>query len=60
MINDKIVKISLQQYELNKQMFLQKTIDQVDIDVIVEPKFKEIEQLKVQEAKVLQDINEEV
>ena len=41
-------------------MFLQKTIDSAEIDFIISPKLKEIDQLKLKEVEILQEINEEV
>lgn len=47
-------------YELNKQKFIDKTIEDCEIDTIVVPKISEINQMKVQEAELLKDINDKV
>ena len=39
---------------------MKRTIDQVDIDIQIKPKEEEIDRLRMEEATVLSDINEEV
>ena len=73
-INERLVKLALGLYELNKQRVLQSYqkkkeeskdeeeygLDQAEIEEWVAPRAKEIDGLKQQEAKVMQEINEEV
>ena len=42
-LNDKIVKLHMLQYELSKQKYINKTIDDVDIERETEPKIAEID-----------------
>ena len=50
----------MMQYELSKQKFIKKTIDDADIEVMVNPRIKEIDNLRKKEAELLQEINEKV
>ena len=73
-INERLVKLALGLYELNKQRVIQSYqkkkeeskdeeeygLDQAEIEEWVAPRAKEIDGLKQQEAKVMQEINEEV
>lgn len=47
-------------YELNKQKFIMKTIDDWDIDMQVQPLIAEITKLKLLEGEILASINESV
>ena len=67
-INDRIVKLAMGLYELNKRRVLDKNLnkhenevlDQAEIEEWVAPRAKEIDGVKREEAKVLAQINEEV
>lgn len=47
-------------WELNKKRVIDETIEEADITEFVGPRAAEIDRLKVQESKVLNEINEEV
>eukprot|EP00347_Sterkiella_histriomuscorum_P015456 403356959 len=57
-INQKTVNLSRLMYELNKQKFIMKTIEDYEIDLQVQPKISEINQLKLKEGEILRDIND--
>ena len=57
-LNDKIIKLHMLQYELSKQKFIQKAIEDCDIEVQTQPKIEEIDKMRQKEAQICQDINE--
>lgn len=62
-INDRMVKLARDMYELNKRKFIEKDEELEEataIDSLVAPRVTEIDTLRREESKVLQDINEEV
>ena len=56
LINDKLVKLAMLDYNLKKQQILLKTIDEVQATEQRIPFVIEIDQLKVEEASVLKQI----
>ena len=57
-INDKIVKLAMLDYELKKQKFIKKTIEDSEIEVTRMPYAIEIDNLRREEGDVLQSIND--
>ena len=53
-INDKIVKLAMLDYELKKQKFIKKSIEQNEIEVTRMPYAIEIDNLRREEGEVLQ------
>ena len=58
LINDKIVKLAKMDYDLKKQWMIQKTIEQDEIEILRAPYAIEIDELRREEADILQQINE--
>lgn len=61
-INDKMVKMAQQMYELNKKRFIEhdEEIDAYYIETFAAERVAEIDQIKREESSVLSEINEQV
>ena len=57
-INDKITKLARMDYDLKKQAMIQKTIDMDEIEILRAPNAMEIDNLRIEEADILKQINE--
>lgn len=57
-INDKVVKLARMDYDWKKQMMIQKTIDNDEIEIARTPFAMEIDALRREEADILSQINE--
>jgi hypothetical protein len=45
-------------YELRKQQIIAKTIEECDVDLIIQPMIKNIDAMKIEEGEILKQINE--
>ena len=57
-INDKTVKLAMLDYELRKQRFIKKSVEESEVEVTRMPYAIEIDTLRREEGEVLQQINE--